>query len=64
MFSEEIKFETASACERSIFPLRNALLVNSPGSAGSQPNNNRFSIKFCVIIVLPWHEISTTSSPV
>ena len=41
---DAITSATASACERSIFPLRYALLVNSPGPAKRQPfSTNRFS---------------------
>ena len=64
IFSEDIKSATASAWDKSIFPFKNALLVNSPGFAGSQPNENRFSNILLVIIVLPWQEISIVSSPV
>ena len=37
LFVAAIRSATASACERSIFPFRYALFVNSPGSAGRAP---------------------------
>ena len=47
--SEAMRSATASACVRSIFPLRNARLVNSPGSAGRQPPSMRHSTMcFCM----------------
>ena len=55
---------TASASLRSILPLRNARLVNSPGSAGRAPvllnlSNNRATVR-----LPPWQESSSISSPV
>ena len=59
-----IKAPTASACSISIFPLINALLVNSPGSASLAPFSNMSSIIISTKDGLPWHDISTKSSPV
>ena len=46
LFVELIRSATASACDRSILPLRNARCVNSPGPAGWQP--------FCVSNIITW----------
>ena len=42
--SELIKSITPSASVKSIRPFKNALLVNSPGSANLQPDKRRISI--------------------
>ena len=55
---------TASAWERSIFPFKNARLVNSPGSAGLAPFLITVSRTFLTTNVPPWQLISTVSSPV
>ena len=58
---------TASACERSIFPLRNASLVNSPGSAILTSGRSELSIAASIAFsetLLPWPWISSMSSPV
>ena len=55
---------TASASERSIRPFKNALFVNSPGSAGAAPALNTASKTFFMTTTPPWQLISTTSSAV
>ena len=55
---------TASASLRSILPLRKALLVNSPGSAGRAPVRlSRYKIRATVRLP-PWQLSSSMSSPV
>ena len=60
----DINVATASACVRSIFPFKNALLVNSPASAGLAPASKTDSKVFSTIKIPPCTESSTTSSPV
>ena len=55
---------TASAWERSILPLRNARLVNSPGSAIMAPFFSTVSSTFFMAKTPPWQSISMVSSPV
>ena len=55
---------TASAWVRSIFPLRKARRVNSPGWAGEAPAASTSWSRRRVIYSPPWQESSTTSSPV
>ena len=53
---------TASASVRSILPLRNALLVNSPGSLSLAPAVSIAERVFFVLTRPPWQLISTVSS--
>ena len=53
---------TASAWERSILPFKNALLVNSPGSASLAPFLSTMPNIFFVTMIPPWQSISMTSS--
>ena len=55
---------TASAWDRSILPFRNALFVNSPGSAGRAPYFITVSSTRFMARTPPWQSISTVSSPV
>ena len=59
-----IRSATASACARSIRPLRNARLVNSPLSAIRAPASMSRRTSSCWTKRLPWQLISTVSSPV
>ena len=49
-----IKSATASACERSIFLFKNALLVNSPRSAILAPFFRTISRIFLTTLIPPW----------
>ena len=62
--SDAIKSATASACVRSIFPLRKARCVNSPAFAKRHPSSVSQRSNSCWMKRLPWQAISTTSSPV
>ena len=53
---------TASACDKSIRPFKNARFVNSPGSAGRAPCLITVSRTFFMTVTPPWQLISTTSS--
>ena len=58
------KLITDSAENKSIFPFKNALFVNSPAFAGTAPAAyNAFSTEFSTAIP-PWQYSSTQSSPV
>ena len=61
---DAIRSATASACVRSILPLRKARCVNSPGCARRHPfsiNSERIVSR---IYLEPWQDISIESSPV
>ena len=60
----EIRPITASAWAKSIFPLRKARRVNSPGPAGAAPASSTSWSRRFVMYSPPWQESSTTSSPV
>ena len=57
-----IKSITASACDKSILPFKNALFVNSPGSAALAPYFKTVFKISCTIKAPPWQSISTVSS--
>ena len=59
-----IKSATASACDKSILPLRKARFVNSPGSARTVPFFTISPSTFWVTNTPPCDETSATSSPV
>ena len=59
-----IRRDTASAWDKSILSLQNALRVNSPPSAARAPRLIKSPIIFCIINGFPWHDISSMSSPV
>ena len=61
---EAITSAIASAWERSSLPFANARWVNSPPVAARHPASMRVLTICCWIHNEPWHEISTTSSPV
>ena len=61
---DAITSATASAWARSILPLRNALWVNSPGSAARAPASWRRSMTEETMYEEAWHDISTEFSPV
>ena len=61
---EWIKSATASACARSMRPLRKARRVNSPGSASRAPFASTVSRTIFAARIPPWQVISTTSSRV
>ena len=55
---EAMRSATASACDRSILPLRKARCENSPGVASAHPcSNNNFNT-CCWMNREPWQEIS------
>ena len=59
-----IKSATLSACARSSLLLRNARLVNSPGSAARAPNSKQRESSICITTGPPCPCSSITSSPV
>ena len=61
---DDIKSIVASASSKSILPFKNALLVNSPGSASLAPFSKSTSNTLLVVAIPPWQFISTTSSHV
>ena len=61
---EWIRSATASACARSMRPLRKARRVNSPGSARRAPLSSTVSSTALAGSSPPWQVISTTSSRV
>jgi tRNA modification GTPase len=61
-FFEFITSITDSAWDKSILPFKNALLVNSPGSAGLAPFLITASSTLFITYTPPWQSISTVSS--
>ena len=61
-FFEFITSMTDSAWDKSILPFKNALLVNSPGSAGLAPFLITASSTLFITYTPPWQSISTVSS--
>ena len=59
-----IRSAVASACSRSIFPLKTARRVNSPGAAGRAPAATSAATAAAGTTRPPCVEISTTFSPV
>ena len=59
---EFITSMTDSAWDKSILPFKNALLVNSPGSAGLAPFLITASSTLFITYTPPWQSISTVSS--
>ena len=55
---------TASACERSILPFKNARRVNSPGPAGTPPASESAASTRRTTVMPPWQCSSSISSPV